>query len=234
MSLIQLLSVGRSFSNGQDLQNPYKVTQGFSLPKFGDVRPVKRKASASQPAGPAPNALKLQAAAEAEAKSAATGSPAGRSQSALAVPEKLCSEAQSPSVAEASSPSAGPAGENGCDSAPEDERHSSGTSAASAHDVPTNSFPNPVTYPLGRWTSLTHLLVRHESPKRSAEPVQGEFCLDAVKVVRNDLHDADVELVPAKAPATASTRRSSDEIEAGTVVWPEVLRRLFRASKLST
>ena len=55
----------------------------------------------------------------------------------------------------------------------------------------------------------------------SRAPVQGELSLDRVKVMRNDLSDADVEIVPmkpaAKAPApakSAATPMVRDEIEA--------------------
>jgi hypothetical protein len=38
-------------------------------------------------------------------------------------------------------------------------------------------------------------------PQASKSPVQGELSLDQVRVVRNDLSDADLEVVTAKAPA---------------------------------
>jgi len=50
-------------------------------------------------------------------------------------------------------------------------------------------------------------LMRRAKPAKSADlrpaAVQGELSLDKVKVVRNDLSEADVEVVPAKAAARA-------------------------------
>jgi hypothetical protein len=48
-------------------------------------------------------------------------------------------------------------------------------------------------------------------------PVQGELSLDKVKVVRNDLSDADVEIVPFQAPAV----RPSAGLALPTVQDPE-------------
>jgi len=44
-------------------------------------------------------------------------------------------------------------------------------------------------------------------PKFSRPPVQGELSLDNVKVVRNDLNDADVEVVPAKIVVKTAVNR---------------------------
>jgi hypothetical protein len=51
------------------------------------------------------------------------------------------------------------------------------------------------------------LRAREKKPKAAAQPrtrpgpIQGELSLDAIKVVRNDLSDADFEVVPTKVPA---------------------------------
>jgi hypothetical protein len=49
-------------------------------------------------------------------------------------------------------------------------------------------------YPLGRWTLRVNPFKSSSKPGR-APVVQGELSLDKVKVVRNDLSDADLELV---------------------------------------
>jgi hypothetical protein len=49
-------------------------------------------------------------------------------------------------------------------------------------------------------------------------PVQGELSLDRVKVVRNDLNDADVEVVPAKAPTREQPASGEKTKETGELV----------------
>ncbi len=72
---------------------------------------------------------------------------------------------------------------------------------------------------LGEWGRRLKPLPRATKPPgpaRSAvtvatrSPVQAELSLDQVKVVRNDLSDGDLEVVPVKAPM-ASARLVSDE-----------------------
>ena len=48
--------------------------------------------------------------------------------------------------------------------------------------------------------------VKPAIPRFTKPPVQGELSLDKIKVVRNDLSDADLEVVPAKSPATQATK----------------------------
>ena len=67
---------------------------------------------------------------------------------------------------------------------------------------------------------------------RTDAMVQGELSLDRVKVVRNDLSDSDLEIVPAKKPtqptlpaAELATAQSSPR------AWERVANRLFGADK---
>jgi hypothetical protein len=52
--------------------------------------------------------------------------------------------------------------------------------------------------------------VKPAIPRFTKPPVQGELSLDKIKVVRNDLSDADLEVVPAKAPVTRATAEDLD------------------------
>jgi hypothetical protein len=60
------------------------------------------------------------------------------------------------------------------------------------------------------------------SPARARSPVQGELTLEGVKVVRNDLSDADLELVPsrpkAKTVAVVPTPSAPVEVSRPAVV----------------
>ena len=72
-------------------------------------------------------------------------------------------------------------------------------------------------------------------PRFTKQPVQGELSLDRVRVVRNDLSDADLEIVPAKS--SASQRSSALAVPGETVTsvtagsWSRVANRIFGAGK---
>jgi len=76
--------------------------------------------------------------------------------------------------------------------------------SASAPPKPEHAFP------FGRWTLFRNPINRVPPPPKSwpdAGPVQGELLLDAVKPVRNDLNDSDLEVVQAalqRAPEPAA------------------------------
>jgi hypothetical protein len=66
--------------------------------------------------------------------------------------------------------------------------------------------------------------------------VQGELSLDGVKVVRNDLSDTDLEIVPAKpsVPAITETPVKSNAEKCAPVetAWGRMTGRIFGADKL--
>jgi hypothetical protein len=72
-------------------------------------------------------------------------------------------------------------------------------------------------------------------PRFPKPPVQGELSLDRIKVVRNDLSDADLELVPAKplaVPAvTAPAPRAAEKSAGAKIVWGRVTTQILRAGK---
>lgn len=61
-------------------------------------------------------------------------------------------------------------------------------------------------------------------------PVQGELSLDRVKVVRNDLSEADVEVVPAKPKVAPALLAVAPEGE-GESSWGWTMPRIFHAGK---
>ena len=96
---------------------------------------------------------------------------------------------------------------------------------------------------LGGWQAkLTGLLgrarVKAAKPailRFTKPPVQGELSLDKIKVVRNDLSDADLEVVPARTaggPASSAPALQTEE-RAGVVesTWGRATTRLFGAGK---
>lgn len=70
-------------------------------------------------------------------------------------------------------------------------------------------------------------------PRVRTEPVQGELALDRIRVMRNDLSDADLEVIRSKSPVeppgmTANPRAAAD-VPAGKTAWGRMVAG-FRAS----
>ena len=72
-------------------------------------------------------------------------------------------------------------------------------------------------------------------PRFPKPPVQGELSLDRIKVMRNDLSDADLEVVPAKpltAPAaTVPAPRAVEKAAGAKSAWGRVTTRILSAGK---
>ena len=81
------------------------------------------------------------------------------------------------------------------------------------------------------WTRKAILPARKRSP---ALPVQGELSLDKVKVVRNDLHDSDVEVVPLRPKPfrkEASSAGNAPVPAGGVKQWTRWTARFLRAAQ---
>ncbi len=80
---------------------------------------------------------------------------------------------------------------------------------AKAAAAPKHVEPSRPAFPRGRWTIFRNPFAQAaKTPATVAAPVQAELSLDLVKPVRNDLSDADLELVQAQAlktPAASAT-----------------------------
>ena len=61
---------------------------------------------------------------------------------------------------------------------------------------------------VGSWFAPRKKQPKPAIPQLTRAPLQGELSLDNVKVVRNDLSDADIEIVPAK-PASAKPKEAA-------------------------
>ena len=99
-------------------------------------------------------------------------------------------------------------------------------SRAASDTVLTSAFP------LGRWTRLRKNPFGPR-PHRQAvtAPVQGELLLDLVKPVRNDLSDADLEVVEAREPLPAAQESAAGSSidESHRFLWSRLTARIFRA-----
>ncbi|HEU6448351.1 MAG TPA: hypothetical protein VFV23_07945 [Verrucomicrobiae bacterium] len=95
--------------------------------------------------------------------------------------------------------------------------------AAKTQKMPTiSSEPKP----LATWASkLNPMAMLRGEPKETRQPVQAELSLEKVKVVHNDLSDADVEIVPMKS-------RGVPELEPAKKSWEILGERLMRVTAL--
>ena len=84
---------------------------------------------------------------------------------------------------------------------------------------------------LGRANPFSRFL-KLAGPKKSAipcfteSPVQSELRLDNVQVVRNDLSDADLEIVPVAPPGVKPDLATTDQCETGKS-WGRLAARIF-------
>jgi hypothetical protein len=78
----------------------------------------------------------------------------------------------------------------------------------------------------------THLTEKTESPA----PVQTELSLDAVKVVRNDLSDADYEVVPVTPPITPQSKQARHprpfKPQLTGLAWSRLTARFFNSDRV--
>ena len=68
---------------------------------------------------------------------------------------------------------------------------------------------------------MSDKVAKSSIPRFAKQPVQGHLSLDTIKVVRNDLSDADLEVTPAKqaaCPANTTLRVPAKDKECAEVV----------------
>jgi hypothetical protein len=183
MSLMQLLSVGRSLCGIRDEPSRYKMTQDNLLPKFGSPKELGKNDAVQHPV-----------------RSARLDSAKHEMASSLGHEEAKLTHAL----------------------APEDK---SGSQANSAPPVkrPKQAFP------LGRWTLPKNPFAGKSALHEQAKgPVQCELSIDAVKVVRNDLSDADLEVIASLKPlAPLPAKKSRDGLESIALAWGRITARIL-------
>jgi hypothetical protein len=78
--------------------------------------------------------------------------------------------------------------------------------------------------------------VKPAIPQFTKPPVQGELSLDKIRVVRNDLSDADLEVVPARTPTARASAgpalRTGERAGAAESTWGRVTAGIFGAGKI--
>ena len=203
MSLMQLLTVGRSLRSVKGGRSPFRPAEQGMLPKFATSRTPETK--------PAENT-----------------NPITRPVRSPFVPPapKAARPSRGVLLQKILSPFKRNKTMNAVKAEPQSE-------SASAPTKPEQAFP------FGRWTLFSNPFNRASRTrlKTDAGPVQTELSLDAVKPVRNDLSDSDLEVVAGKAAAPAmsmsptTTATSAHEAEASGVVWHQLKNHLLGAEK---
>ncbi len=96
---------------------------------------------------------------------------------------------------------------------------------------------------VNRWTAQVDAWLSRVRTKRpraaipqfSKPPVQGELSLDQIKVVRNDLSDSDLEVVPAKSPTIAApstpVSTGGERVPATPTTWGQMATQVFGVGK---
>jgi hypothetical protein len=208
MSLVRLLTAGKSLVGIQDSKSRYRSVDPRALPKFGSEKKVNTEVAGESGVRP----------------SAAKSSAEGVKADVRVTADKNVR-------------------------APLADKNAGITEAAGK--APTRAArQDRGSGWVGEWGSkLSSLVSQKPKPTRSAiprfngVPVQGELSLDNIKVVRNDLSDADLEVVakeavkpePEKAEPSAQERKAESKRERLAVLpargkW-ELVTTMFSAVK---
>ena len=91
--------------------------------------------------------------------------------------------------------------------------------------------PAPAEFPLGRWSFKRNPFASRAITATAQPAVQSELSLDAVKVMRNDLSDADLELVPLSKTSSSFALRAQPAPRAIAKMWSRLTAQLFGAGK---
>jgi len=221
MSLLRLLTAGKSLVGLKDHHSRY-MTRGVALPKFGSKKNPFRATT------------KTEVAVQAESTRA---SGPFAPQSPLGVVGTGVRSGGADTVLKTGSEK--PVADSGA---------SVGSPAPVEAEVPHP--PNPATggskamVPRAEgYFTLTKLLFwqRPKADRQGPPPlikpmVQGQLSLEAVKVIRNDLSDTDLEIVAAKPPVTGPTEAPTvsrfAKASSSETAWGRVTARIFGGGKV--
>lgn len=192
MSLLQLLTVNRSFRNVRDEPTPYKMSDKVALPKFAPARrpillaPVLEERMAAVAAVVTDSMFDSQAVAAVAATSLADAPPR---------------------VSAAATPVTAP--------------------APGSQIVIAQASLRP-SVPVGRWALMRNPFDSSPGPAARVGSAQGELSLDAVKPVRNDLSDADLEVVAVSLTAELRPHQIAGTGATRGCRWSRLVARVFR------
>ncbi len=231
MSLLRLLAAGRSLIGMRENVSPYRMRTANLLPKFGSSKNPFAPAPKSEPVNPerASTPIVVTSAAKptpakAEPAKMETVSLFDAKPIVSPAPVKVMEAQPSPSQQVASLP---------LTTAPIPSKP-----VAAAKVVPARK-PVPWAEWVKKVNPLSYLPARESGAKKSVRsrgarpPVQAELSLEKVKVVRNDLSDTDLEIVPAKpaAPPGAAGPMIQPMTRTEPTTWNRMTSRVLAAGQ---
>ena len=219
MSLMQLLATSRSIDAAKDGPTRYKMAEQNLLPRFSVPR---RGARGAPPEAPANSVASLvnEPVPPSRLETASLFDfhlrPSKATQKTPAVPSSKL-----PSLAAAPVELAHPA--------PEPEATIAKQTLPEAAN-PFVAVPS-VKIKKSRWSLFETLFVRRRKKHRNGKLVQGEWVLDQVTVVRNDLSDADLEVVAGEASAREGSAARTSKRESMTQALARFTTRFQRMER---
>jgi len=202
MSLMRLLTAGKCLDGLREHTLRYKMTDPRAMPKFGQVKKAggSRPPSAESQKSDEPDALS-----EKNIQAACIGE---RSDGVRTTVEGTRVEEKRECLPEPSN---------------RQELRNGAPHVVSGPGPISNTLRvGAVVAALKAWLSNRRRLPRRRVVRSNASPVQGELALERVQVVRNDLSDADLEVVPMRARAAEASEAPAfrpKQIEPAVPAW---------------
>jgi hypothetical protein len=218
MSLLRLLSAGKSLMGVKDADSPYRMTTQNLLPKFGSAKNPFAPTPKSEPPPYLPDAVPAPA----------SESPSSEPAHLETIPlfEAKTAQAATRARVTAADPAMIPPKEP--------------AQPAKQADVFTTVVSTKKPVVRAKWAAkinpISYLLRGRSSAKKpvnsktAKSPVQTELSLEKVKVIRNELHDSDLELIPRRM---GGLRKKNEVVppaagKAYHTKWERLTSRIFR------
>lgn len=229
MSLLRLLTAGRSLVGMKEITSRYRMRTPNLLPKFISPKNPFAVASKTVPAKTAPPKPGPAAVSPVPAPASSGPEPVKMETAPLfdCKPKPAAAPVATPPVAAAEPRQVKPAAK-----APARVEPKPAAPAA----IASPKKPAPISSWVKKINPLSYLPSRDPAAKKSARParapVQGELSLEKVKVVRNDLSDSDVEIVTVRPAASVQVNRPFEPAMTGTEpAWNRLTSGLLTAGQ---
>jgi hypothetical protein len=172
MSLVRLLTAGKSLVGIQDLKSRYRSVDPRALPKFGSEKKIN--AEIARESGVRASVAKSRA----EASKADVNVAADRNVRAPLAEKNIA-----------------PVADRNANAGTAEDK----VPVKAARQDRSSGWVSQLGSKLSSLVSQRPKAARNAIPRLSAVPVQGELSLENIKVVRNDLSDTDLEIVTKKS-----------------------------------
>jgi hypothetical protein len=176
--MLRLLTTGKSLVGLRSNESPYRLTNQRLLPRFGPTRNPFKSSSIPEPA-------------QIEARFVGDDGGKGASREEGGSANSSCT-----------TPAAFPSGAQDRTASAIADGHGFAKALQLRAAALLGEFKRKLTGIFGRGRAK---VAKPTMPRFTKSAAQGELSLDRIKVVRNDLTDADLEVVPAKVPNAPAT-----------------------------